>query len=161
MDGDSLQRLALGTVIAIWRERIWKIVHGDTLKQVELQKSAKLSTGSVSRFERGVTSPNQEELRRIAEALHTDVPELTRERELLVDLLGSALGPLHLGNEYPPLSSPTDEIGEGRPGMPEALRRRWDALLNAERKLALDRSLLEYETLVHANRDAIGQGPSR
>jgi transcriptional regulator with XRE-family HTH domain len=160
MDGGNLHRLALGIVFAFWRERVWLIVHGVKLKQDELQEKAKLGKGSVSRFERGETSPDQEELHRIAGALQTDVNELTRARKLVLDLLRSAAG-LGAEGEYPPLSSPMDEVAEGSARMPEVLRRRWDMLLDAERKLALDRSLLEYDTQVHANRLAIGQGPPR
>lgn len=160
MDVRRLRRLALGTVIAIWRERIRTITHGGRLTQHDLESGAKLPRSSVSRIELGKASPEPDELRRIADFLGTEPEELMSESELMFDLLKSALGPLRTGDRYAPLHSTEDEVAEASAiTMSERIRRRWDALLNAERSLAQERALLEYESALEANRTAIAQGP--
>jgi len=162
MDTSALRRLALGTAIALWRERIRELAHGEKLTQDELQGLADLTRGSVSRFERGVNTPGQEELRRIARVLKTDVPALLDAADLLYELLLRALGPLrliegHEGKAPPPGSEIADR--EIPVELPEDQRRRWERLLAAEGELARERHELEFLRGVHAGRLAAALGP--
>ena len=162
MDTSALRRLATGTAIALWRERIRELTHGERLTQDELQSSAELPSGSVSRFERGVNTPGEEELRRIARVLKTDVPALLDAADLLYELLVRALGPLRLvddhGGEAPPSGS---EIADKEipVELPEDQRRRWERLLAAEAELTRERHQLEFLRGVHAGRLAAALGP--
>ena len=60
MDASDLRRLALGMVIAIWREKLRRITHDEKLTQIELERRADLPTGSVGRFEAGKNPPDPE-----------------------------------------------------------------------------------------------------
>lgn len=161
MDKAGLRRLALGTAIALWRERIRELTHGERLTQDELQSSAELPSGSVSRFERGVTTPGEEELRRIARVLKTDLPALLDAADLLYELLLRALGPLRLIEGHEPEAPPGSEIADREIPLepPEELRRRWERLLAAEAQLARERYEVEFLTRVHAGRLATALGP--
>lgn len=163
MDLSRLRRLALGLAIAIWRERVYELAHDDTLTQRRLQSEAKLPKGSVSRLERGVTEPTPEELRRIAEALGTQVSNLLRAAELLFELLQQALGPLRLVDDHSGELPPASEVADREIPLevPEELRLRWERLIAAEAELARERYRLLHETAVHASRLGIALGPPR
>lgn len=161
MDSSGLWRLALGTAIAIWRDRIYRLTEGQGLTQDELQTLAELPGGSISRFERGVSSPGADELRRIVRVLKTDEAALRSAADLLFDLLARALGPLRLADDHEGLPPPASDVTDrGIPIQPpEEIRRRWERLLAAEAKLARERQDLEYLTRVHASRLAAALGP--
>lgn len=151
----------MGTAIALWRERIRELTHGERLTQDELQSLAELPSGSVSRFERGVNTPGEEELRRIARVLKTDVPALLDAADLLYELLLRALGPLRLidGHEETPPAGSEIADREIPVELPEDQRRRWERLLAAEAEIARERHQLEFLRGVHAGRLAAALGP--
>lgn len=163
MDTSALRRLALGTAIALWRERIYRLAEGRKLRQNDLQRLAKLPKGSLSRFERGDNAPGPEELRRIARELKTDVTALLDAADFLYELLLRALGPLRLieGHEGEAPPPPGSEIADREipVELPEDQRRRWGRLLAAEAELARERHQLEFLRGVHAGRLAAALGP--
>lgn len=162
MDTSGLRRLALGTAIAIWRERILELTEGDGVTQRQLESLAELPSGSVSRFERGVNTPGQEELQRIARVLKTDAAALLEAADLLFELLLRALGPLRLvdGHELE-VSPPGSEVADRDipVELPEEQRRRWERLLAAEAEVSRERHQLEFLRGVHAGRLAAALGP--
>lgn len=148
------RRLALGSLLKLWRERVRDIT------QRELEKAASLSTGRVTKLERGESEPRPEEMESIAMVLKT-TPAKWRElaRPIEEDLMTRSTG-LEPDGAYPaPVVEPGLLVDGDAPtaGLPKELRDRWEQQRADELRVRKNRDDLTFET----NAYLFGHHPGR
>lgn len=154
MERRDARRLALGSILKLWREGLRKVT------QKELERAVGLSAERVSKLERGKSDLRGDEIDRIAEYFNTTAVHWIELARPLEDDLVKRTTDLARGGDYAPPVVEPDSLVDGdapTPGLPKELRDRWEQQRAEELRVRKNRDDLTIET----NAYLFGRHPDR
>lgn len=143
MERRDARRLALGSILKVWREGLRKVT------QKELERAAHLGAERVSKIERGYSDPRPDEMDRIADFFNTTARHWIDLARPIEDFLVERTARLLPGGDYAaPIVEPGSLVDGTAPttGLPKELRDRWARQRLDEQRVQENRDNLTIET---------------
>lgn len=150
MERRDARRLALGSILKLWREGLRKVT------QKELERAVGLSAERVSKLERGKSDLRGDEMDRIAGYFNTTAAHwIELARPIEDDLVERAAGLVEGGDYAAPVVAPGSLVDGDAPktGLPRELQDRWEQQRAEEHRVRKNRDDLTFETNAYLYRN--------